>query len=243
MLPNNNKSDPNIETATYGLFSTCSQGTRAGIVERGTRYMFFVTQRGHGRMLTGYYRLRWYAKGNLPGKDFAVAADHVHFIDPGLPLRDLPESVRSHCMKSFRLCLRVDASATRVLLEVLNSKFNAIDRYLSEVERIERRNMHLTGFRYVAWQRKGSFTWEDARLYLPDVGNVTVKPGNAKRRIMKSRTGKWNCTHCGKLTESHALLRLCPSCKQPGSLVEFVDPARGKPTSSEFLGLSTSSVR
>src|SRR4051812_11206383 len=54
MLPNNNKSDPNIETATYGLFSTCSQGTRAGIVERGTRYMFFVTQRGHGRMLTGY---------------------------------------------------------------------------------------------------------------------------------------------------------------------------------------------
>src|SRR5216683_1864933 len=33
MLPNNNKSDPNIETATYGLFSTCSQRTRAGIVE------------------------------------------------------------------------------------------------------------------------------------------------------------------------------------------------------------------
>src|SRR6266849_674173 len=185
MLPNNNKSDPNIETATYGLFSTCSQRTRAGIVERGTRYMFFVTQRGGCRMLTGYYRLRWYTPGNLPGRDFAVAADHVHFIDPGLPLR------------------------------------------------------HLTGYRYVAWRRKEPFTWEEARLYLPGIGQSSATPAGSARRIMTSRSGKWRCTHCGELTSSDALLRLCPSCKQPSTLIEFI----GSAPRSESPAASPPSIR
>jgi hypothetical protein len=233
MLPNNNKSDPNIETATYGLFSTCSQGTRAGIVKRGTRYMFFVTRRGKGRMLTGYYRLKWYTPGNLAGSDFAVAADHVHFIDPGLPLRDLPEEVRSHCMRRFRLALGLDASATRVLLDALHSRPNALERYLAEVDRIECRNMHLTGFRYVAWQRKEPFTWDEARLYLPGMKQLPPPLSGAARRITQSRSGKWRCTQCDKITSSAALLRLCPSCKHAGTLIEFIES-----TPSELMRLA-----
>src|SRR6266852_3204519 len=239
MLPNNHKSDPNIETATYGLFSTCSQRTRAGIVERGTRYMFFVTQRGGCRMLTGFYRLRWYTPGNLPGRDFAVAADHVHFIDPGLPLRHLPDAVRSHCTKRFRLSFRLDAPITQVLLDVLNSSPNAIERYLGEVDRIERRNMRLTGYRYVAWRRKEPFTWEEARLYLPGIGQSSATPAGSARRIMTSRSGKWRCTHCGELTSSDALLRLCPSCKQPSTLIEFI----GSAPRSESPAASPPSIR
>lgn len=243
MLPNNNKSDPNIETATYGLFSTCSQATRAGIVEHGTRYMFFVTRRGKGRMLAGYYRLRWYTGGNLPGRDFAVAADQVHFIDPGLPLRNLPESLRSHCTKRFRLSACLGASATQELLDLLNRSPNAIERYLREVERIERRNMHLTGFRYVAWQRKEPFTWEEARLYLPETAHSSLASPSSARRINTSRTGKWSCTHCGKITSSDALLRLCPSCKQAGTLIEFIESTPGGSTRSESSAMSTPTTR
>ena len=38
-----NKSDPNLETGTYGLFSTCQREMRSGIVHDPPRYIFFVT--------------------------------------------------------------------------------------------------------------------------------------------------------------------------------------------------------
>ena len=37
--PHDNKSDPNIETGTYGLFSTCENQMRSGIVNRGAQYI------------------------------------------------------------------------------------------------------------------------------------------------------------------------------------------------------------
>lgn len=43
-LPANNKSDPNLETQTYGLFSTCSHVMRASIVARRCPYIFFLTR-------------------------------------------------------------------------------------------------------------------------------------------------------------------------------------------------------
>ena len=40
--PHDNKSDPNIETGTYGLFSTCEHQMRSGIVNRGAQYIVFM---------------------------------------------------------------------------------------------------------------------------------------------------------------------------------------------------------
>src|SRR5688572_1746046 len=80
-LPANNKSDPNVETLTYGLFSTCGHSMRASIVANRVPYIFFVTNRGGQRILTGYYRLRWYAPGPLQRRpaDYALAAEHGRF--------------------------------------------------------------------------------------------------------------------------------------------------------------------
>ena len=49
--PNDNKSDPNIETGTYGLFSTCERGMRAGIVNNKARFIIFLSKRGEGDVL------------------------------------------------------------------------------------------------------------------------------------------------------------------------------------------------
>src|SRR5438309_11963638 len=61
-----NKSDPNLETLTYGLFSTCSPSMRSGFVKRSAQYIFFATLRPVGRVLTGFYSVRWYAEAKSP---------------------------------------------------------------------------------------------------------------------------------------------------------------------------------
>src|SRR4051812_16368068 len=63
--PGDNKSDPNIETLTYGLFSTCSRGMRSGAVKNAAEFLFFACNRGAGRVLSGYYRLKWYAESGF----------------------------------------------------------------------------------------------------------------------------------------------------------------------------------
>src|SRR4051794_34031736 len=72
-----NKSDPNLETGTYGLFSTCEERMRAGIVTSRPGHVFFVTRPRKGpRQLTGYYELGHYTPGALSGRtrDFALTA-------------------------------------------------------------------------------------------------------------------------------------------------------------------------
>src|SRR5687768_5215057 len=55
-----NKSDPNLETATYGLFSTCEPIMRESIKSRGISEIFFITTvEDLGRCLTGWYELGW----------------------------------------------------------------------------------------------------------------------------------------------------------------------------------------
>ncbi len=105
-LPGNNKSDPNLETGTYGLFSTCERQMRAGVVNNGSPYLFFVTRYRGRRVLAGHYRIAWYCDGPLSssGGDYALAADRLRFIHPPIPLDELPGGLREHA--TGPLCAR-----------------------------------------------------------------------------------------------------------------------------------------
>ena len=121
--PHDNKSDPNVETGTYGLFSTCEHQMRSGIVSRGAQYIVFMCRWGGRRVVSGFYRLAWKAPGTLhsPTKaDFVLAADTVHFVDPPIPVSDLPEHLTSVAGTRFRLFKRLESAHTQELISILS---------------------------------------------------------------------------------------------------------------------------
>src|SRR5205823_2091966 len=76
-----NKSDPNLETLTYGLFSTCEPTMRKSIANRRIGAIYFLTRvESLGRVLVGMYDLGWFAE--VDSGDFALAARSARFIDP-----------------------------------------------------------------------------------------------------------------------------------------------------------------
>src|SRR5882762_920103 len=75
-----NKTDPNIETGTYGLFSTCSKAMRKGVIKRRCGYVIFMTRRGGERVIVGYYQLGWFAPTQFCNDDFSLAAKTIHFV-------------------------------------------------------------------------------------------------------------------------------------------------------------------
>lgn len=214
--PHDNKSDPNIETGTYGLFSTCQRSMRASVVNKGVRYLLFVCRRDGMRVVVGYYRLAWYADGVLhaQGADYALAADKVHLVDPPVPLSELPEVVSSAATRPFRLWKLLTAEQASAILAILDAKPNKVEGYLAEVDRLERFQQFHSGYRYVSWRQNDPFTWDLALQYLTPVrqGIETGGPHNT------SPTGFWQCGACGQFIANKALLKMCPHCGAPASL-------------------------
>ena len=212
---NDNKSDPNIETGTYGLFSTCERGMRAGIVKNKAQFIIFVCRRGNERVIAGYYRLAYKTEGVLHGAklDYALAADSVHFVDPPIRVSDLTEPSRSAAGTQFRLSKRVNAVETLAIVTALKSRPNALDDYLSEIDRIERFQLFHSDYRYVSWQQEEPFSWEMARQYLVEF-NTQGAISN------QSPTGFWQCTNpdCKQFVSNWSLLRRCPFCDAMGTL-------------------------
>ena len=213
--PNDNKSDPNIETGTYGLFSTCERGMRAGIVNNKAQFIIFLSKRGEERVVAGYYHLAWKTEGiwHATKRDYALAANYVHFVSEPIPVSHLPEPVRAAAERKFRLSKRLNAVETQTIVAALDSRPNALEDYLSEIDRIERFQTYHSGYRYVSWQQKEPFGWELARQYLVE----QKVPGTG---INQSPTGFWQCTNpgCGKFVNNQSLLRRCPFCSAMGTL-------------------------
>jgi len=171
-----NKADPNIETMTYGLFSTCERGMRAGIVRKGIEHIFFCTKRAGPRVLSGYYRVGWYfkgppikgyRKGGEPPDDYALAASEVRFVNPGFPLGDLTGYLRGTRLdRRFRTYVYLNDETTRLLLELIRQTPDATQHYLDEIGRLEQRNIDKFSYRYRNWKRKEGFTWDAAAPYL-----------------------------------------------------------------------------
>jgi hypothetical protein len=222
-----NKSDPNLETGTYGLFSTCERTMRAGVVSNGRPYLFFVTRAGGVRALAGFYRIGWWASGppiaayrtgqNQP-PDFRLAARESRFIAPALDLRQVAvETSDPTIAGSFRLYKRLDALQTEKLLAVLNSRPDRTADLVDEIHRLERLNLQRTGARYPGWGRRSGFDWEEARPWL-QFSATGPTPAPAPY-VDKKAIKYWRCMQCGNRVDNLAPLKRCPSCSAFGSLV------------------------
>lgn len=208
-----NKSDPNIETGTYGLFSTCERLMRRKIVREGRRHLFFVTShRGKNRALTGSYELAWFAEstGGAAIGDFALAAKEMRFIEP-IPLDALPAPLREVCVPMFRTIRPVDAVTAKALCDIIHSQADITEFYLSELRRVEQFARYYSGHAYPSWGRVHGFSWQDADRYLGEA--ASTEP------ISKiPSTGHWRCVSCQRVITSRALLKSCPVCREMGTL-------------------------
>ncbi len=167
------KSDPNIETKTYGLFSTCEPDMREGVVGKGIEHVFFCTNRANVRVLTGYYHIRWYHKGppikyKRDWDDYWLAADNVRFVNPGFRLNVLTGYLWGVRLDGrFRRFLYIhDEKATQRLLLLLKETPDATRYYLREIKRLQSENLRKHRSTYPNWKKKEGFNWKWARKYL-----------------------------------------------------------------------------
>lgn len=212
--PADNKSDPNIETGTYGLFSTCEPSMRNRIVHDGAATIFFLTTRKahQGRVLSGYYHVGWYTEGTqgAVNRDFALAADLMRFIDPVLT-SDLPEPLRGICSAQFRTMKPIEPETVIALRKICDERPNRLVEYLGEVDRVEAFARARSGYSYPSWGREAGFSWDDAPDYYQTDDELSKVPNS-------SRSRKWRCRECGYVIKSGALLKKCPLCKQMATL-------------------------
>jgi hypothetical protein len=211
--PGDCKSDPNFETGTFGVFSTCEPPVRSALVRRRCQYLFFVTRReGLGRVLAGMYRVGWWCgAASGPERDVRLAADLVHFVDPPLAAADLPVTVRELVTKPFRSCRPVDASATACLRDLLLARGDRTGEYLAEVDRLERFNASRTGARYPGWGQNQPFEWGLAASFLAPATAGPPPGGRFTKNQSASRL--WMCPACSEVRSNTSRLRRCPACK------------------------------
>ncbi len=213
--PGDNKADPNLETLTFGLFSTCNRSLRSSAVARRYPYLFFITRWGGNRVLSGYYHVRWYTEGVFHGmKDVALAADEGRFLDPPIDVTEVDRQCGTKLRKWFRSYRILSPEECSRIVKLIRRKPDAMEAYLSEIDRLEHLNRRYGGFRYVSWKVSDKFSWQVAGEYLR---NISTSP--SKDRVLNaSPTNSWKCGKCGSTIRNKALLKRCPDCGELGSL-------------------------
>jgi hypothetical protein len=189
---------------------------RSGIVARSFPHVFFLTRKGRGRVLAGYYHMRWYASGVFgAGTDFCLAADEVRFLDPPIPVSrlrnvaglDLATRFRGTRLLSTRQCSR--------LLRLVRARPDQTKSYLEEIDRLERFNLRHGGFRYIGWKQVEKFSWQLAGAkYLHEPSTS----GQASGKRNSSASGRWACGACSAQITNTSLLKRCPECGELASL-------------------------
>lgn len=215
--PGDNKSDPNLETSSYGLFSTCSKSMRSGIVNRRSRYIFFATARNKTRVLAGYYALRWFAE-LVPageGPDYCVAAEEIRFTGKPIALSRVDQLCQTDLSKWFRSMRLLSPEICNCLRDIIDEQPDATAEYLAEIDRLERFNLKHGNYRYISWKQKEKFSWDIADRYL---GGTPVETRAVTKVTNSSPSDCWICVHCEQITINKALLRRCPNCGQLGML-------------------------
>lgn len=154
-----NKVDPNLETKTYGLFSTCHKSMRKSVVKRGCQHIFFITNRKGVRVLAGLYLVKWYVPVAPNGDDFCLAADSICFVKYPIPLVDVDKTCGTNVSRTFRNYLCVNPDECRKIVRLLKRKPNVIKLYLSEIDRLERFNLKYGGYKCVTAKERDSYSW------------------------------------------------------------------------------------
>lgn len=171
-----NKADPNLETGTWGLFSTCMPSIRKGIVDRGDHYLFFFTSRDDGnREVMGYYELGWYVvtgfqvrdrRGPLSFPDFAIRAKKIHFVEEGLPMKSsrhraskIRERLEGDALIGYgpRHSTPLSASLTIQIRNWLDRYPDRTSAYIKEIRALEEENLRRSRYRYPSWERVEGF--------------------------------------------------------------------------------------
>jgi hypothetical protein len=218
-----NKSDPNIETMTYGLFSTCSRSMRCGIVDKKSRYLFFATARNKIRVLSGYYDLGWYALTiSAAERDFCIAAKKAMFIAEPIPLSEIDRLCATDLSKWFRGIRSLSAETANKLRDILDTRGDATSEYLAEIDRLERFNLKHGGYRYISWKQEEKFSWEIAKRYL-SVMSKAEQAKDIKKVKNSTQNDRWTCNNCSQTITNKALLRRCPNCGELATLRAAVD--------------------
>jgi hypothetical protein len=205
-----NKSDPNLETGTYGLWSTCEATMRKSIVNRGIEEIFFITTvEGIGRALVGRYALGWVAQ--LGPNDAAFAAKAMRFVRP-IPVSVIPGNAGKEMQATLRNYKIVREDIAAPLRSMVDAEADRTQDYLLEIDRLERMSFSRTGFRYPSWDRVDAFSWLGAGPYLaPSADAATI--------ATMSPSGRWRCRACGAEIRNEARLKICNVCGERNTLI------------------------
>lgn len=210
-----NKSDPNLETATFGLCSTCSMKMRSSAVQHQSPYIFFFCQwpvNGHSqRCLAGFYELGWHCPNGTQRRDYALAATRQHFVAKPIPFAVLDQRFCCDLTKPFRLFKLVPPDLASRLRDILLEQPNATSRYLREIQRLEGINFAGTGYRYVNFKRRQSYDWGIVEALRSVLGQASVLDSVSNN----SPSGWWQCSGCEEFFPSGSRLALCPGCQKP----------------------------
>lgn len=157
------KVEPNYETSTYGLFSTCNPPARKSIAVNGIRYNLFCTRRKNARVLTGYYEYGWVFE--YKKNDYMLAARKTRFISPGFPLDELVYYTKDISINRRFRCWKYLSSKTALkLIHLINSTPNSINDYINETKKQEKETVNNYGKIY--HKRIKGYSWIDAETLL-----------------------------------------------------------------------------
>jgi hypothetical protein len=162
--PGDTKSDPNLETLTYGMVSFCGYQTRPGVVTKKYPHLFFATSRKGERGLTGYYHIGWFTNAvSNKERDFCLAADTAHFIENPIPLTKVDRICGTNVSQWFRTVRLLSGVECIKMLKLIYRRPNAISAYLEEIDLVH------GGYRYFRRHQKEKFSWNIAAQYLKEV--------------------------------------------------------------------------
>jgi hypothetical protein len=233
-----NKSDPNLETLTFGMWSTCDQQYRQTIGDQAGRYLFFRTNwpTPNHPVLTGFYYVGWYldswyvappgrSRGARVVTDRFLAAQEAHFVAKPIPIADAADLIGYDSADlRRRSVIEFEPNDAAALRNLLLEQPDHTKAFLDEIRRLEYCNLASTGRRYVNWDRTQGFSWLLAKPCV-DLA-ARPRPSNVVQAAWGHgvKNGVWACDGCQRTIASPRPIKLCSQCSDGGCFLPVAEP-------------------